>query len=259
MEDSILDKIFLKEVIDNLSFFSNHVNLSTFIINNDYEVVFCTNLCKKYTELSEGKVFNQYVTESNISYKFNPQPIIDVCKHVFQDAITRSVVIPAYYHTIHLLTSFHLLPASKNDKVEAIMILISRYDVVTGIDEYLKRTYLHKSADQHNFSYNTLLPLIKSEQNDNEVQLTELEQCIIYLILNKFSSLEIAEIMSQIDNKKISKSYIDKIVQTNLRTKFKAYNRPHLVKILHGLGYSDYIPKKIIQNYKHETTYPLPS
>ena len=232
-------------------------NISNFVIDHNFRVIFSSGLCKMHNELNEGDIFDIDVAQSNKIFKYDPKLIINVCHNVFKDKLNRTLVLPTEYNNISLLVTIYIVPLFVNNTVVAVLLVLSRFDAVSGIDELLKKKYLHKYHSERESKYNAKLPAHKEHQNiiQEKIKLSELEECIIYLLLKNFSSFEIAEICSGIFNKKITKANVDKIIQIKLRNKFNAYNRIHLTDILVRLGYSAYVPNNILQSYTHETIY----
>lgn len=78
------------------------------------------------------------------------------------------------------------------------------------------------------------------------IQLTRREKQIIFLFLNQNNSQKIANILSKMENKTISKSTIDSIFKNQLYSKFNVYNRDALYQKLIDLGFEKLIPKEIL-------------
>jgi len=72
--------------------------------------------------------------------------------------------------------------------------------------------------------------------------LTPREQQVIFLFMANFSSPDIAKIISQIEDKSISKSYIDKVFTDQLYVKFMVHDRKALFDKLYMLKLDDHLP-----------------
>lgn len=105
----------------------------------------------------------------------------------------------------------------------------------------------------YNFSMNFqqyIESLYKKNQihqpNEATIKLSKREKQIIFFFLAHFSSQEIAGLLYQIENKKVTKSTIDSIFTEQLYVKFDVDNRIALHKKLLLLGYDHFIPEDIL-------------
>ena len=80
----------------------------------------------------------------------------------------------------------------------------------------------------------------------NAPKLTKREKEVIFFFMANLSSQEIAEMLSKIDKKVITKSTVDSIFNDQLYKKFEVYNRVALYKKLQALGYDQLIPKELL-------------
>ena len=76
--------------------------------------------------------------------------------------------------------------------------------------------------------------------------LTEREKQVIFFFLLNLESLTIAEILSKIENKSISKNAVDQMFTRQLLPKFGVYNRRSLYEKLSELGYIRLIPHNVL-------------
>lgn len=81
-------------------------------------------------------------------------------------------------------------------------------------------------------------------------KLTKREKEAIFLFLSGLNSLEIAHILSEIEQKSVTKSTIDSLFAKQLRIKFGVYSRQGLFEKLMELGFDRYIPKDLFINIK---------
>lgn len=86
------------------------------------------------------------------------------------------------------------------------------------------------------------------------LNLSKREKQLIYFCIAKLSSQEIADKISKIENKTISKNTIDNIFQNQLFAKFGVYSRLALYTKLIQLGYNRFIPKEILTTTTFQTT-----
>lgn len=78
--------------------------------------------------------------------------------------------------------------------------------------------------------------------------LTEREKQTIFFFLLNLDSKSIAEILSRIENKQISKNSLDQMFNKQLFPKFVVYNRKALYDKLITLGYNRLMPKNILND-----------
>lgn len=87
----------------------------------------------------------------------------------------------------------------------------------------------------------------------DKYKLTRREKQVIFLFLNGLTSQEIADVLSKIDDKVISKNAIDAVFANQLRLKFEAYTREGLYQKLVKLGFYNMIPQNLMNYIKLET------
>lgn len=80
------------------------------------------------------------------------------------------------------------------------------------------------------------------------IKLTEREKQVIFLFLRNLDSHTIANIITNLENKKISKNAIDQIFTSQLMPKFEVYGRKSLKNKLIELGYYRFIPRNMLRN-----------
>lgn len=85
-------------------------------------------------------------------------------------------------------------------------------------------------------------------KSTTDIHLTKREKQVIYFFMSHLSSQEIAEILSKMEEKSISKSTIDSVFNEQLYSKFKVYNRPDLYKKLQEAGFENKIPHELLQS-----------
>ena len=88
----------------------------------------------------------------------------------------------------------------------------------------------------------------KSDVINAAIHLTKREKQVIYFFMSHLSSQEIADVLYEMEGKKVSKSTIDTVFNEQLYPKFKAYSRPELYQKLQDAGYENLIPKEILQS-----------
>lgn len=85
-------------------------------------------------------------------------------------------------------------------------------------------------------------------KSTTSIHLTKREKQVIYFFMSHLSSQEIADVLSKIEEKSISKSTIDSVFNEQLYSKFKVYNRPDLYKKLQESGFENKIPHELLQS-----------
>lgn len=80
-----------------------------------------------------------------------------------------------------------------------------------------------------------------------KISLSRREKQVIYLFMANLSSQEIAKTLSEIENKKVSKSTIDSLFNDQLYIKFSVYSRPELYQKLQTLGFDKLIPQELLK------------
>ena len=79
-------------------------------------------------------------------------------------------------------------------------------------------------------------------------KLTKREKEVIFFFMSHLSSQEIADMLSNLEKKSMSKSTIDSIFNDQLYIKFKVHSRISLYKKLQSLGYDLLVPKELLSS-----------
>lgn len=117
----------------------------------------------------------------------------------------------------------------ENDEIEGLII----YGFEAGLTAFKK--HFTKS-------------IAKKSHVTETIHLTKREKQVIYFFMSHLSSQEIADVLYEMEGKKVSKSTIDTVFNKQLYSKFKAYSRPELYQKLQDEGYENMIPKEILQS-----------
>jgi len=86
------------------------------------------------------------------------------------------------------------------------------------------------------------------DEFEYQIKLTNREKQVVFLFLLNLDSNTIAEIVSKIECKKISKNTIDQVFSMQLIPKFSVYNRKALYDKLVNLGYYRFVPNNVLRN-----------
>lgn len=224
--------------------FTNALEITDQVINDLCVVVKGTDSKAIYATATHNRVFNcdnsiinNYVFPLEAdNYKHN-QSIIEE-----QEVInTRNKRISFNIHLFdgqvqpYLCTKYPVVNPSTNEVI-AIYCVFQKIPF-GGIHHQILRAYnIYRKA---------------SQKTDLErYKLTKREKQVIFLFLSGLSSQEIAEVLSQIENKTVTKSTIDSLFTKQLRLKFDAYTRQGLFEKLMESGFDRYIPKDLFINIK---------
>ena len=79
-----------------------------------------------------------------------------------------------------------------------------------------------------------------------QFNLTTREKEAIFLFLSGLSSQNIADVLSKISNRNVSKSTIDSLFRDQLFLKFEVYNREGLFQKLLNLGFDRFVPAELL-------------
>ncbi len=112
-------------------------------------------------------------------------------------------------------------------------ILVQGFEIgLLSLNQHLKKSIHQKNSAQPHL------------ENPNLPRLTKREKQVIFFFMSHLSSQEIADVLAQMESKKISKSTIDCVFNDQLYLKFEVGSRPALYKKLQALGYDRMIPKE---------------
>lgn len=123
-----------------------------------------------------------------------------------------------------------------NPNTNNVVALYSRSKVVETLNIWfiLSKCYTKGIATMDEFEY--------------QIKLTAREKQVVFLFLLNLDSNTIAEIISKIENKKISKNAIDQVFTTQLIPKFLVFGRKALYDKLTELGYYRFVPNNVLSN-----------
>ncbi|MDP1573781.1 MAG: hypothetical protein Q8L78_02440 [Coxiellaceae bacterium] len=118
----------------------------------------------------------------------------------------------------------------ENNSVEGLII----YGFEAGLTAF-KKHFVKSTAN-------------KSSLTNTAIHLTKREKQVIYFFMSHLGSQEIADVLHEMEGKKVSKSTIDTVFNKQLYPKFKVYSRSELYEKLQNAGYENLIPKEILQS-----------
>lgn len=112
--------------------------------------------------------------------------------------------------------------------------------------------YLWKKLSMSSFSHEIINSFneigVNKTATNIGVKLSKREKQVIFLFLANLSSQEIANALSQMDNKAITKSTIDGLFTEQLFVKFEVHNRVALKNALIKHGFDRVIPSELLVN-----------
>lgn len=94
---------------------------------------------------------------------------------------------------------------------------------------------------------NILLLRSRDESSCARPALTQREMQVAFLFTSQLNSRQIAEMLTEIENKNVTKSTIDSIFNDKLYPKFNVFNRKDLYIKLHQSGYASCIPQGLLK------------
>lgn len=84
-------------------------------------------------------------------------------------------------------------------------------------------------------------------KNAKDYKLTRREQQVVFLFMANFTSQDIATIISQIEQRAITKTYIDKVFSQQLYIKFEVNDRKALYDKLRMLKFDEHVPTELLR------------
>jgi hypothetical protein len=221
---------YLKKVVESASFLSQAIPRSMVTIkNSNRQYVYCTNYWAQRLGASSEEI--EGGTYCSAAYHHSGEiekQILDEDERV----ITRRtpILVLKISHNPDQLEPYYCLKSP---------IINPETNDVVGV--YCQGFVLAVATYK-----NIVLQKVGSYDDTNNMALTTREKQVIFLFLSHLNSQEIATILSEFEEKKISKSAIDSVFNEQLYRKFGVHNRPDLHKKLLNLGFSCRIPKEVL-------------
>ena len=213
-----------------------------------------TNLFLRYYNGSYHKVLEFKIGE-NIFSKLQSNSLCNILEYDKQKIYSaiRQTLNGIQQDTI----SFYATPCNIATKMVIKLLPIYETNRVIGIIAFLAQDNNFMNIINHpdtrcHLDRNTGIEHSLSKKIHNTTKLTKRERHVIFLLINKYTSREIAEILSRIEDKIIVKDSIDKTIRTQIMKKFNCLNRTTLINKLLNLGYHTMMPDIFIQPSKNE-------
>ncbi len=106
--------------------------------------------------------------------------------------------------------------------------------------------YTHFDLYTHIYDLFTPKTLLGQNFHESNIKLTNRQKQVVFFFMAKLSSEQIAEQLSVINRKTITKSTVDSIFNLQLYLKFNVVSRVQLYNKLLQAGYSNFLPKALI-------------
>jgi hypothetical protein len=175
--------------------------------------------------------------ESIIGHTFCPNPILEIVvnedRQVFQSRRLHSFLKINKFHNMIKPLIFIKLPLINpdTDDVVGLLFQVFEYGIANDFNQQIGSLYNMFSATSKKLS---------------QIKLSRREKQVVFFFMAHLSSQEIADMLYQLDNKRVSKSTIDSIFTDQLYLKFNVTNRIALHQKLLKLGYDRFIPQEVL-------------
>lgn len=230
------------------SFFNFVDSQMLFAVDLKMKLIFCSDIFTKFTGMTEGREFSEQLIADVSELEFNVAAVINAIQLMFDDKIKRQICVPVSKSGITRLINFYigsiLNPSTKQIVGAAVqMVRFSGYSRIEMV--------LHSHNEDYEPSIDEIDPVLNddktefreiSNSNSLPIKLTKREENVVFLLILNYSSREIADILSKVENKKVSKDAVDKLITNQLQIKFDVVYRYKLVERLVELGYHRITP-----------------
>lgn len=225
------DQTYLQSIIDATETLCEALPQAMFTIKHlDSTHVFCSSYWAKQMQMPLADIIGNIFC--NHAYDFNT----DIEQQILaedQFVITgkQTVVTLKVTQTKYGLNPYYFLKSP---------IINPSTDTIVGI---LCQGF-HLSA--HTYQDLMINKAIGNTDKQEIPNLTKREKEVIFLFLSHLNSQQIANTLSQLENKKVTKSTVDSVFNDKLYLKFNTYNRQALFEKLITLGFSTLIPQELL-------------
>lgn len=228
----------------------------SFITDKDFKIIYCAQSFSRLTKINVGEILNQETFNARPhGLNFDIEVINQAIINVFHDRKKRYIcqVISQQSSNVNRLVDLYLGPIMNKDTGEVIAVIIQVmrfkpafkiemvFSAVRNINPNIKEEEIEGMVD---IATNNL-----TRSFAHAIKLTEREENVVFLLLMFYSSREIADILSKIEHKIITKDSIDKLITNQLQVKFNSIHRHSLVRKLITLQYHNHVPKAFIKQF----------
>ena len=225
-------------------------NQTMFAVDINANIVYCSPSFTQ-VKLSELCSLESMILQEGIKMDVSK---VELAIHgVVQDKLKRRICCPVIINCVQNLVDFYLVPiinpASKN--IIGVLVYLIRFELTSRQDIVLSSKNTQSStlsAINVNYPFKTL-SVNAQPKCETYIKLTSREENIVFLLIFNYSSREIAEILSELETKSISKDSVDKLIANQLQVKFKVVHRYKLVERLIELGYHKVVPKDFASKF----------
>lgn len=232
-------------------FFQHIPNQGAFIVDTRLQLRYITAPFASISNFKVGEFFDATMLSTK-PINFDIEHLSEIIQDVLKDRIKRYCCMSiTQQDDTQKLMDFYAgaLVEPQTDEILGVIIYIIRYQFGSHQEMVM---FQNREAMNAEMSYQPLnepvTPSIISEQNP-KIKLTAREENVIFLLILNYSSREIAETLSKIEQKSISKDSIDKLIANRLQQKFNIVYRYKLVEKLIQQGYHKHIPKAFLSNF----------
>lgn len=229
-----------------------------FAVNLNMELIFCSDIFTTFTGITGGSKFSEQLIADVSQLEFNVSAVIGAIQLMFDDKIKRQICVPVSKGGVTRLINFYIGTILNPDTKQVVgaAVQMVRFNGYSRIE-----MVLHSHNEDYEPSIDEIDPVLNddktkfrevSNSDSLPIKLTKREENVVFLLILNYSSREIADILSKVENKKISKDAVDKLITNQLQVKFDVIYRYKLIERLVELGYHRITPSVFTDKFsKH--------
>lgn len=224
---------YLQKLIDSFKLIND--NKLVYLINREFRVIYMSELMLSILNKRQEDVLDKYFLEVAPVPQGNAEALKKSLYQMLEDQQSRKFLsINSLCHDDENQTLICIqTPYINNDQVMAIGLQSKHIDI--SLDIY---SMLINSQSEH--------PL--AEENLVNVNLTNREHEIAFLLLHCKNSLEIAQVLTIAEQHPISEKTVRNIISRQLFKKFQVSDQKQLISKLRTLKYHKKIPDNLFNN-----------
>jgi hypothetical protein len=196
-------------------FFSCIKGQMIFIVNVDLTICYASSSFIALSELEVGHVFNDATILKRSSLNFDFVLIEKHLRAVFSDKVKRLILCPITKNGVAKIASFTIgcVVNPRTENAIGAIVYLQRFNLIDKLD--IVSTFYHQNITESAIISDES-QLTTTKISLKNVLLTKREENVIFLLLQKYSSREIAEILTKVDKNSITKDAIDKLITNQL-------------------------------------------
>jgi DNA-binding CsgD family transcriptional regulator len=224
------------------------------VVDRELRIVYISDSFSRFTGFLVGQTFNENQLSQLPNLLFDISLIKEHILGTFKDKIKRQIFCPITKDDITKIANFTfgcVVNPETNNVIGAI-IYVQRFNMIEKLEMFPNNSQPPEAHANINYITPSVTrdgKLISAPNLSQKITLTQREEKVIFLLLQKCSSREIAEILSKLENTAITKDAIDKLITNQLQKKFNVANRNMLAEQLIKLNYHKLIPDIFTQNF----------